>query len=296
MHTSGRCLVIRAFRVPRPHDLKHLDSSRRHNPDDCFFGDSFPIDGLGQPIAIASTTGDTLAVQLREPAQLWIFPAFDRFNPIIVELSPVSKKDTGHQLFHLNTGAGIACASCHPEAHDDGKVWDFECVGPRRTQALRFGVLGTEPLHWDGDMDSFDTLMNDVFVGRMSGGQPRKDQIDAMAEWIDAQRPPPRALPADLEAVERGRVVFNGVAGCAACHNGAKFTDNKSYDVGTGGEFQVPNLIGLAERSPFIHTGCAKTLHERFTKPNCGGGDKHGNVSSLTDEQIDDMVKYLLTL
>jgi hypothetical protein len=71
-------------------------------------------------------------------------------------------------------------------------------------------------------------------------------------------------------------------------------TNNTPVDVGTGGEFQVPSLIGVGYRAPFIHTGCAKTLRDRFD-PECGG-DKHGNTKDLSDAQIDDLTAYLESL
>jgi hypothetical protein len=72
------------------------------------------------------------------------------------------------------------------------------------------------------------------------------------------------------------------------------FTNNQTVDVGTGAPLQVPSLIGVAHHAPWIHTGCAKTLRERFD-PACGG-DKHGNVAGLADGQIDDLVAYLESL
>jgi hypothetical protein len=71
-------------------------------------------------------------------------------------------------------------------------------------------------------------------------------------------------------------------------------TNNDTVDVGTGGPFQVPSLVGIAHRAPFVHTGCASTLRERFD-PSCGGTD-HGKVDDLTETQIDDLIAYLETL
>jgi hypothetical protein len=70
-------------------------------------------------------------------------------------------------------------------------------------------------------------------------------------------------------------------------------TDNKAYDVGTGGEFQVPSLIGVGARAPFLHDGCAKTLEDRFGK--CAS-DQHGVTAELAPEQIGDVISYLQTL
>jgi cytochrome c peroxidase len=64
--------------------------------------------------------------------------------------------------------------------------------------------------------------------------------------------------------------------------------------VGTGRAFQVPPLMGLAARAPYMHNGCATTLHDRFGP--CGGGDKHGKTSHLSAAQINDLVAYLETL
>jgi mono/diheme cytochrome c family protein len=252
-----------------------------------------------QAVATAvSADLSTVVIQLRDPARLAIHYNTDSTRaPEFVTLDSVRHNDNGHTIFHMNSGSGISCASCHPEGGDDARVWEFDCLGPRRTQSLHVGLSGTEPFHWSGDMASFDMLMDEVFTGRMGGAKADPAQVDALASWLDTLQPPPRASPVDTAAVERGRQIFQSPAvGCESCHNGAKLTNNQSFDVGTGGTFQVPSLIGIAYRGPFIHTGCAPTLRDRFSNPGCGGGDKHGVVSSLTAQEIDDLVAYLETL
>jgi len=64
--------------------------------------------------------------------------------------------------------------------------------------------------------------------------------------------------------------------------------------VGTGGEFQVPPLLGVGDRAPYLHDGCAPTLRDRFGP--CGGGDEHGHTSHLGPADLDDLVAYLSTL
>jgi cytochrome c peroxidase len=55
--------------------------------------------------------------------------------------------------------------------------------------------------------------------------------------------------------------------------------------------------MGIADRAPFMHDGCAPTLRDRFTgNAACTGGDKHGVISHLTTEQVDDLVAFLETL
>jgi hypothetical protein len=248
---------------------------------------------VGQPIAVSFMgTTNVVIVQSREPAVLSV----PNGPPIM--LSTVSRSDTGHDIFHANAGSGIACASCHAEGTEDGRSWTFACEGKRRTQSLQVGLKGTEPFHWGGDEKDFPTLVQDVFVGRMSGPDLADDQISATLHWIDAQPRLARSKPADPLAVARGQALFNDSkhAACSTCHNGGSFTNNQTVDVGTGGKFQVPSLVGIGMRGPFMHDGCAKTLRDRFTTPACGGGDKHGVTSKLTPAQLNDLLAYVNTI
>jgi hypothetical protein len=206
--------------------------------------------------------------------------------------------DTGHEIFHRDSGGGLACASCHPEATDDGHVWVFSDVGPRRTQHLGIPLAGTAPFHWDGSLPTLNSLMDEVFVERMGGVFQDPDRLESLENWMFA-RPERRIPAADADAAARGEALFQSKeTACATCHAGKKFTDNRSYSVGTTSKskpLQVPSLQGLLLRPPYMHDGCAQTLHERFTEA-CGGGDAHGNTSHLAPNQIDDLVEYLGTL
>jgi mono/diheme cytochrome c family protein len=245
----------------------------------------------GQLTAVAFLATGEIVTQSREPANLYV-------GDITIPLTSDSRADTGHKLFHFNAGAGLACASCHPEGGDDGRTWNFTCSGRRRTQSLQTGLRGTEPFHWDGDEKDFTQLSTDVLTGRMAGPQLMPDQASAILSWLDAQPRTKRAAPSDTAAVQRGQALFNrSIAGssCATCHAGPHLTNNQTVDVGTGGPLQVPSLVGLANHPPFMHTGCAKTLLDRFT-PACGGGDMHGVTSGLAPSELADLVSYLQTL
>lgn len=253
------------------------------------FGEPVP----GQPIAAQYFSGGQLAVQLREPAAIYLV---DKQKTIT--LPGETRRDTGHDVFHKSaTGSNsLACASCHPEAMDDARTWNFNPIGPRRTQSIRGGILATAPLHWDGDMEDLGHIMSEVFVNRMGGTPLGPRQSRLVGRWIDAQPVLPKAEVADTSAVERGKeLYFDAKVGCASCHSGEKLTNNDWADVGTGKAFQVPTLMGIGDRAPFMHDGCAPTLRERFN-PACGGGDKHGVTSHLSPAQVDDLVAYLETL
>lgn len=72
-----------------------------------------------------------------------------------------------------------------------------------------------------------------------------------------------------------------------------KLTNNATVDVGTGGAFQVPPLVGLGWRAPFLHDGCAATLADRFG--SCATS-QHGSTGSLSAGEIADLTAYLETL
>jgi len=250
----------------------------------------------GQATAVAFVSPHVLAVQEREPAAISFYDLRTSRLRSRAALGVDSRFDTGHALFHTRTGAGIACASCHPEAGDDGHVWSFEKIGARRSQSLRGGLIGTEPLHWNGDMADFKMLLKEVFLGRMSGFDANDAQTDALSHWLDRQ-PALHAAPTDVTAAERGKVLFESEeARCSQCHAGDRLTNNKTENVGTGADLQVPSLKGVRFRAPLMHNGCASTLKERFTKADCGGGDKHGKTSQLSADQINDLTAYLETL
>jgi mono/diheme cytochrome c family protein len=245
----------------------------------------------GEAVAVAFDGRDDLVVQLREPAELVVPRRGQR-----IRLSDDSRANVGQAIFHADTSVGIACGSCHPEGGEDGRVWRFVDLGPRRTQSLRGGISATAPLHWDGDMRDLGQIAREVYTNRMNGPELTTYEIGALSRWIDGIPLLPTATGSDAGAVARGQALFQSAqTGCVACHNGPRLTNNLSVDVGTGRILQVPSLLGLGARAPYLHTGCAPTVAARFS-PDCGGGDRHGVTSGLTSEQASDLQAYLESL
>jgi cytochrome c553 len=243
-----------------------------------------------QPIAVAYEPSGKLLVQTRNPAQLWTVESGITSS---ITLSTVSRHDTGHDVFHTQAGGMIACASCHPEGRDDGHVWTLDGQA-RRTPSLDGTIAGTAPYHWQGDMKDMNALVDNVYTIRMSGAQLASDQMSALTRWVQSRPAPPAPSWVDTAAAARGKVLFNQVSvGCAGCHSGAKFTDNTTRDVGSGGAFQVPPLVGVGWRTPLLHDGCAKTIADRFG--TCES-TKHGNINALSQSNIADLSMYLESL
>jgi len=244
----------------------------------------------GEAEAVGFDGTNRIIVQTREPATIQIPQA-----GVVISLSDVSRADVGHEIFHANTGNGIACASCHMEGQEDGRTWNFDTEGPRRTMSVAGGISGRAPYHWDGDLASFGDLVTTVYNQRMGGPGLAPDQVTATQSWMNAIPSLPGVV-SDPAAVARGQALFtDSMHGCALCHSGTQLTNNRTnLDVGTGGSFKVPSLVGLAYTAPYLHDGCAATLTDRFG--SCGGGDLHGVTSTLTPDQVSDLIGYLDSL
>lgn len=94
----------------------------------------------------------------------------------------------------------IACASCHAEGGDDGHVWGFDGIGPRRTPSLLGTVAGTEPFHWDGDQKDLRDLVDHVFVERMGGPAIDDERLGARSGCFSGAL---RVLPRGRDAHEQ---------------------------------------------------------------------------------------------
>jgi hypothetical protein len=211
----------------------------------------------------------------------------------VVEIS-TTPPDPGRDRFHRATFSGLACASCHPEGTEDGLVWEFDTLGPRRTQFIGGNLQARAPYHWDGDMTDLSQLIHDVLINRMGSEPLSEGEEEALEQFLFKLPPPPAPTNLDPVAIERGRGLFESAElGCTTCHNGAVMTNNSRADVGTGGRFKVPSLIGVGWRAPYMHTGCAATLRDRF---GACGGTEHGATSTLDEAQLNDLVTYLQSL
>jgi DNA-binding beta-propeller fold protein YncE len=249
----------------------------------------------GQAVAVAFADDDHLVVQSREPAELWIMNVADpsAVQSKTVTLSSVSRDDSGHDIFHVQAGAAVACASCHPEGGDDGHVWTLS-GDTRRTPSLRGTIAGTEPYHWLGNQPDITTLVNEVYTRRMNGMALDGSQIGALRHWVEAIPAPPAPSWVDMSSAQSGHAIFTRAdVGCSGCHSGPKLTNNATVSVGTGGTFQVPPLVGVGWRTPLLHDGCAATIADRF---GACATTSHGDISKLTPQDLADLGAYLETL
>ncbi|HEY7328222.1 MAG TPA: hypothetical protein VH592_11305 [Gemmataceae bacterium] len=234
----------------------------------------------------------------------------------------------------LTSRRWIACASCHPDGHTDGRVWQNP-EGLRKTPAF-MGLAHTHPLHWSADRDEVQDFEYTI-RGRLMRGpglvrgsiKPkigfeavelnedlagRSKDLDDLAVYsnsfeftLSPHIPAPGKLSA---AAERGRKLFTSdTVGCAKCHSGPYYSDStlkkpfNLHDVGTGTDdpsekmgpkYDTPTLLGVYRTAPYLHHGKAKTLRDVLT--TCNQGDRHGKTGHLKPPEIDDLVEFLKSL
>jgi cytochrome c peroxidase len=120
-------------------------------------------------------------------------------------------------------------------------------------------------------------------------------------------------------AAKRGFDLFNGRAGCAACHSGWSFTDNSFHDIGVGVgtdigrgrlkptstaltyAFKTPTLREVGRRGPYMHDGSVPTLKAVIDLYDRGGIDRPSRSRSikplhLTAAERADLLAFLDTL
>ena len=205
----------------------------------------------------------------------------------------------GYDLFRkagdarISARGSLACASCHPEGRADGLSWRIE-GHELQTPLLAGRIAATHPYKWDGgDVDLTDSLTGTM--RRLGGGGLRRDEIKALAAFVEAL-PRPRAPVRDAAQVARGARLFDSAElGCASCHGGRTLTDRQRHRFdGTLVAVDTPSLIGLAASAPYYHDGSAATLEALLADR----GLVHGmaELGELTAAQVADLVAFLETL
>jgi YVTN family beta-propeller protein len=229
----------------------------------------------------------------------------------------------------------VACSSCHPDGHSDGRVW-HNPEGLRKTTAL-FGLAHTHPIHWSADRDEVQdfeyTIRSKLMQGRGLVNEPvkprvgftpieleekmagRSKDLDALAIYCNSFEfnilSPHLPAPGKLSPeAERGKALFfSDEVGCAKCHGGPYYTDSSLkkpfnlHDVGTGGDDPTEKM-GPKYDTPTL-LGVYRTapyLHHGRAKTlmdvltTCNKEDRHGKTSHLKPEQLEDLVAFLKSL
>lgn len=273
-----------------------------------------------------------------------------------------AKVALGHALFmdkRLSFDGSRSCYSCHQNSlgNADGRALALGAGDKpltRNTPTI-WNVAYHRELYWDGRADSLEKQA----LGAWKGGNMGvgADNLDAKAAEIGALPEYAPAFAAEfgvaegvavtpmqvaqaISAYERtllcgdppalseraqvGKALFEGKAGCVACHNGPALSDGQYHDIGlahdasgallegadvgrakvTGDEadtykLRTPSLRNVGRTAPYFHDGRAATLEEAV-RYMAGGGNPAapGNSAVLSDKGLSDddiaaLVAYL---
>ena len=220
----------------------------------------------------------------------------------------MTQQRLGELLFHDATicyQQWQSCASCHPDGRIDGLNWDLLNDGegnPKNTKSLLLAHR-TDPAMWESVRE---TAEGGRAFGLREHPLRRRPEEEAAAVdvYLQSLRPVPSPHLVDgrlSPAAERGRELFHSDrGGCAACHPAPLYTDQKSHNLGTRGQydrndrFDTPTLIEVWRTGPYLHDGRYATLKDLFSKGRHGQHRVRGGP--WTEQEIDDLAAFVLSL
>jgi YVTN family beta-propeller protein len=225
----------------------------------------------------------------------------------------------------LNNAGGTfqtqyACYTCHPDAHEDGLVYNMASKDMGRnvtnTQSLR-DIMHTPPFKWNGKNQTVYKQDGMRFSTVLTRTEPFSySNLDALVAYINTgiSYPPNLQNNPKGELTEKqllGKVIFERTHDmygkeipvekrCVTCHPAPYYTNLKMVDVGTLAAtddsilFDTPHLNNIYASSPYLHDGRAKTLEEIWTV--YGKTERHGIVNDLTKMELNYLIEYLKSL
>jgi hypothetical protein len=193
-----------------------------------------------------------------------------------------------------------SCASCHPgQGRADGLNWDLMNDGignPKNTKSLLYSHA-TPPAMATGVRD--DAVMATRAGFRYIQFHPIEDDkakaVDAWLASLEAVPSPYLEQGKLSKSARKGKKLFERGT-CVHCHTGPYYTDGQQHTMGNQGRldrqntWDTPTLLEVWRTAPYMHDGRSATLKEIFTV------EKHGIEHTMTDEEIDNLVQYVLSL
>ena len=250
----------------------------------------------------------------------------------------IGKRLDGWPNRHLDPGAIIALSpALKPEQKTVYNSWGKGKYDPRYNQDGRngpqvippaYGLAGIHRVTVTGDGDEIAYWNRYVGITQMGGhgtfAEPRtgvsvtngsddliSSKLPALQAYqISLAAPSPPVGSFDPAAAQRGKTLFNGAAGCVACHSGPAFTDANtrlhapdetvsepepdgvpSYASRSATkQYRAAPLRGAWQHPPYFHNGSAPTLEAVVTTYNT----RKSLGLSATD--IADVAQYLKSL
>ncbi len=210
----------------------------------------------------------------------------------------------GEMLFHdgrVCFHGWQSCASCHPDGRADALNWDLLNDGegnPKNTKTLLFSHR-TPPAMASAVRPTAEAAVRSGIKHILMSDLPAA-KAAAIDAWLKSLVPEPSPFLVHgrlSPAAQRGRQLFESErVGCAKCHPAPLYTDLKAHDVGSRGEldaratFDTPTLAEVWRTAPYMHDGRYTAIKQLLTK------GKHGHANKLRDEELADLVQFVLSL
>jgi cytochrome c peroxidase len=186
----------------------------------------------------------------------------------------------------------------------DGLNWDLlnDGVGnPKNTRSLLLAHQ-TPPVMFLGVRANAEAAVRAGIKFILFTNQP-ESVATSIDEYLKSLKPVPSPYLVHgklSDAAKRGNKLFSQ-AGCADCHVPGLYTDLHPHDVGTratydgpADKFYTPTLIEVWRTAPYLHDGSAATMRDVVT--TCNPHDEHGETSKLSQQDVDDLCEYVLSL
>jgi YVTN family beta-propeller protein len=220
----------------------------------------------------------------------------------------LSTRRRGELLFHDATicfQQWQSCSSCHPDGRVDGLNWDLLNDGPGNPKNTKSMLLAhrTPPAMAEGVRMSAEAAVRAGLTHILFADRP-EEEAAAIDAYLRSLRPvpSPRLVEGRLSAAaERGRELFRSErVGCRKCHPAPLYTDLKVHRIGTLGlndraaRFDTPTLVEVWRTAPYLHDGRYTTIRELLAEGR--HGLRRGRSDDLSEQEIDDLVEFVLSL
>jgi YVTN family beta-propeller protein len=193
-----------------------------------------------------------------------------------------------------------SCNGCHPdEARTDGLNWDLLNDGMGNPKNCKSMLLAheTAPSMITGIRPSAEIAVRKGFT-HIQFTQIEESHAAAVDSYLKSlvPVPSPYLVKGNLsERSQKGKEVFERV-GCNYCHSGPYYTDQKQHEMGVQGEYDhqnkwdTPTLVEVWRTGPYLHDGRSASMEDVFRK------EKHGLRKEISDEELEQLVEYVMSL
>ncbi|NQT39253.1 MAG: cell surface protein [Planctomycetes bacterium] len=198
-----------------------------------------------------------------------------------------------------------SCASCHPDARTDALNWDLMNDGTGNSKSTKSLLLShrTPPAMAEGVRQSAEVAVRSGLTHILFAVRP-EEEAEAIDEYLKSLEPVPSPHLIDgrlSPAARRGKELFESSdVGCTKCHPAPLYTDRRMHDVGTRStygftdRFDTPTLVEVWRTAPYLHDGRHTTIKDLIGKDR--HGKTRGRVDELSEQEVDDLVEFVLSL